>query len=388
MDVLEFEGKRLLAEQGVPVPEGLVVRTPQEAVRVTAKLGGGVMVKAQMRQGGRGKAGLVQPAADAAEAGRIASALLGTFREVGEPQVEAVLIERRVAVSDELYFAIRVDDVLGAPVALASLAGGVDVEAAGATVAQRRIDVLRGLRRHDAVELWKQAGLTGRVLRGAAEFSVAVWRAYRAADADLVEINPVIVDDAGRFWAADAKVTVSDDALFRQPLLGETWLSEPGTPFERRARALGINSYLDLDGDVLLFCSGAGFSMCVFDAVTRAGMQPANFLDMGGASDRVTRKNTAELMFAKAERSPNVKGILIAMVLSMQPLENSVDIFAEVFSEHPDSVPAVAWLHAGLASTANLSVEDARARLEAAGIRTSDTIEGAIAILGEEVESA
>lgn len=388
MNVLEHEGKRLLAAQGVPVPEGRVVLTPQEATRAAADLGAGVMVKAQVRAGGRGKAGLVRPAASASEAGAIATELLAGSGHAGSPRIESLLVEQQLDVVHELYFAIRIDDVLGAPVALASLGGGVEVESGGSAVAERAIDVMLGLRRHDAVDLWRRAGLTGRGLRAAADFAVAVWDAFVAADADLVEINPVIVDARGRFWAADAKVTVSDNALYRQPVLQETWLSEPGTEYELRARSLGINTYLDLEGDTLLFCSGAGFSMCCFDAVTRGGLTPANFLDMGGATDRSTRMATARLLYDKAVSTPDVTGILIAMVLTMQPLENSVEAFVEAFRDRPTDVRAAAWFHAALASTERMTVAQARAALEEVGIRTCESLDEAVAYLadGREVQ--
>jgi succinyl-CoA synthetase beta subunit len=339
------------------------------------------MVKAQVRSGGRGKAGLVRPAEDAAVAGAIASDLIGTLRSDDAPEVEALLIERQLGVADEFYLAIRIDDVLGCPVVLASLSGGIDVEAGDTIVAEAVVDVLVGFRRHEAVDLWLRAGLRGRRLRAAADFATTVWSAFVATDADLIEINPVIVDDRGDFWAADAKVTISDNAMYRQPILQETWLSEPGTQFERRARALGINSYLDLEGDTLLFCSGAGFSMCCFDAITRGGLRPANFLDMGGATDRTTRTKTAELLLEKAARASEVTGILIAMVLTMQPLENSVEAFVEAFKERPPDVRAAAWFHAALASTERMSVAEARAALESVGIRTCDTIDEAVAYL-------
>lgn len=388
MNVLECEGKRLLAAAGVPVPDGVVVRTPQEAAKAAAGFDAPVMVKAQMRSGGRGKAGLVRPAADATAAGAIASELIGTLRPDSEPEVESLLIERQLVIAEEFYLAIRIDDVRGCPVVLASLSGGVDVESGDASVSEAVVDVLVGLRRHEAVDLWRRAGLTGRRLRAAAEFTATVWAAFVASDADLVEINPVIVDDRGRFWAADAKVTISDNALYRQPLLQETWLSEPGTPVERRARALGINTYLDLEGDTLLFCSGAGFSMCCFDAITRGGLRPANFLDMGGATDRTTRTKTAELLLEKAARTPEITGILIAMVLTMQPLENSVQAFVEAFKERPPDVRAAAWFHAALAATERMSVVQARAELEAVGIRTCDTIDEAVAYLAGSSEVA
>jgi succinyl-CoA synthetase beta subunit len=138
-------------------------------------------------------------------------------------------------------------------------------------------------------------------------FTASIWAAFVASDADLVEINPVIVDDRGRFWAADAKVTVSDNALYRQHLLQETWLSEPGTSVERRARALGINTYLDLEGDTLLFCSGAGFSMCCFDAITRGGLRPANFLDIGGGASAEVMSNGLDIVL----NDPDVRAVFV-----------------------------------------------------------------------------
>lgn len=389
MDLLEHEGKALLAAHGLPVPKGGAAREPQQARRVAAGLGGPVMVKAQLRGGGRGKAGLVRPADDPAEAALVAADLLGTVRPPGQPEVEALLIEERLRISDEFYLAIRIDDVAGAPVVHASTHGGVEVEStARGRTAAHEVDVLSGLGRHHAVALWKEAGLRGRALRQAAAFTTALWRAYRAIDGDLVEINPVVVDDAGRFWAADAKVTISDNALHRQPLLAEQWLAVPATPLEKRARALGINSFVDLEGDVLLYCSGAGFSMCVFDAVARAGLRPANFLDMGGATDRATREKTAELLLTKADREPAVKAILIGTVLTMQLLENTVEAFTAAFTRHPPRVPVVAWFHAGLAATANLSVAEARRHLEQFGIQTCDTVDDAVDLVARHVAAA
>lgn len=375
MELLEHEGKQIFRRYGLPVPAGELVRNPPAAVAAAAQLGGSCMVKAQVRQGGRGKAGLVKFADSPATVARLAADLFG-IRTV--PAVDALLIEQRLSIASEWYLAIKVDDVLGQPVVMASTTGGIDVESNADTIVTQAINVLDGLARHDAANLWKQAGLSGDALQAAAEFTLALWRAFWDSDADLMEINPVILDTAGKVWAADAKVNIDGNALYRHPELADAEAAQPGSALEQRARRLGVNTYLDLGGNISVISSGASFGMLMLDRIVAHGGQPGNFMDMGGRATGIAREKLAELVVYKAETDPSVKAIVVAFVLTSQSLKMITTAIVGAFGTGKLPCPVVSWIGATHVATQDLKLPDARAQLEALGIRTFDFLDQAI----------
>ena len=376
MDLLEVEGKKILEHFGIAIPKGSLVRTPQDGVAAAAALGGACMVKAQVAQGGRGKAGLVRAVASAAEVAPIAANLFGIRTQ---PPVDSILVEQKLAIARELYLAIRVDDVLGQPLVLASAQGGVDIEEHAGDMFSHAVDVLAGLTRHEAVGLWKQVGLSGEALQGAAEFTLALWRVFWESDAALVEVNPVVIDTDGKFWAADAKVSIDDNALYRHPELGEADAARPGTALEQRGRRLGVNTYLDLDGDVAVVSSGASFGMLLLDQVIAHGGRPANFMDMGGRATGIAREKLIELAVYKAETDPAVKAMLVAFVLTSQSLKMFTNAVLGAFGNNKLPCPVVSWIGATHVSTQDMSLPEAYRLLEGIGIRCYDKLDEALA---------
>ncbi|HXF56278.1 MAG TPA: ADP-forming succinate--CoA ligase subunit beta [Actinomycetota bacterium] len=306
MDLYEHQGKELFARHGVVVPEGRVARTPEEAREAAAALGRRVAVKAQVQLGGRGKGGgiaLVEsPEEAAAAAGRI---LGGGFK--GEP-VTRVLVERMVEVADELYAAITLDRTTRRYLAMVSSEGGVEVEEVARShpgaIRRAPVDPLLGLRDYQVRYLTGHLPQATREAVG--EVLRRLWEVLVEADATLVEVNPLAVLGDGSVVALDAKVTVDDNALFRQPALAALRSEFPVDPTQARANELGLQ-YVKLQGEVGIIGNGAGLVMSTLDLVAQAGGRPANFLDVGGGAG-------AEVMAASLEvvlSDPSVRAVLV-----------------------------------------------------------------------------
>lgn len=384
MELVEHEGKAILQRYGIAVPKGRLARTPVEAAAIAMDLGGACMVKAQVRKGGRGKAGLVKAAPDGSTVARMAADLFGIRTT---PLVDAILVERRVPATQELYLSIRVDDVAGMPVILASTRGGVEIEAHRESVASHPVDVLRGLARHEAVAVWKRAGLGGDALQAAAEMTLLLWRAFWESDAELIEVNPLIVDADGKLWAADAKVSIDDNSLYRHPELAAIEAGSFGGMLEQRARRLGVNTFIDLGGDISVMSSGASFGMLLLDRIVAHGGTPANFMDMGGRATGIAREKLCELTVYRAENAGSAHAILIAFVLTSQSLKMITDSVLGAFGGRKPPCPVFAWIGATHVATRDLSRADAYQRLAAAGARTFEELDDAVAAAVEATRS-
>ena len=382
MDLLEHEGKTLLRAAGIRVPEARLARSPNEAAAAARALGAPCMVKAQIRRGGRGKLGLVRPAADATECMRLAADMLGAPGAATPEPVDLLLIERQVERAGELYLAIAIDDVRGQPVIMASTRGGVDIEAHGAGVATLAVDVLEGLAHYQAVGLWKRAGIAAAQVQAAAGLTLALWRLFRAHDAVLAEINPVLIDAAGKLWAGDAKISIDAAALFRQPDLADLAAraeAGAGTTIERRARRLDVNTYFDLDGEISLITSGASMGMLVLDQVSAAGGRAANFMDMGGQATPLAREKLIQLALYKARHEPRIQAMLMVFVATSKPVRLLLGAIRNAMAAEPARVPVHAFLQIGSVATSEQSAAAARAELEAMGIHAHATLAAAVA---------
>lgn len=286
MRLFEWEAKAVFREHGVPVPRGRVVDDPDEASAAAEELGQPVVVKAQVLSGGRGKAGGISFACDAAEAKAAAARLLGMVM-AGEP-VRRVLVEERLDIAREFYLSLTIDPVLPAPVLICSGAGGVDIEAqASATphlVFTQPVDIVRGLQGFQAWNLLVDAGMPPATARAGVAMTMELYRLFRQRDAELVEINPLVLTRAGGLVAADAKLIINDNAQFRQP-----WVPRTRAHFdhalEYEAAQHGLN-YVKLSGSIGLLCTGAGLSLATLDLVAGEGARAANFLESGGANYR------------------------------------------------------------------------------------------------------
>ncbi|HET9092423.1 MAG TPA: ADP-forming succinate--CoA ligase subunit beta [Acidimicrobiales bacterium] len=308
MDLFEYQGKQYFARYGIPISPGEVADTVEEAVAAAERIGYPVVVKAQVQVGGRGKAGGVKLAADRAEVELHAGSILGL--DIKGHVVRRLWIERATDIEKEYYASFTLDRAAKLHLAMVSARGGVDIEQvaeeAPEAIARRHVNPLDGLSLADARALAEEAGLDVEALDGAAEVLVSLYRCYVEGDADLVEINPLVLTADHRVHALDAKVTLDDDAAFRHP----EWQEFEGTgeidERERRAKERGLN-YIGLDGTVGIIANGAGLAMSTLDVVNQVGGSAANFLDIGGGANADVMAAALEVINSDAK----VKAILV-----------------------------------------------------------------------------
>jgi succinyl-CoA synthetase beta subunit len=305
MNFEEHAAKPLLAGRGIAVPRGGLARTPDEAAAIAEGIGA-VVVKAQVPAGKRGKAGGIKLAATPDEAGAHAKAIIGM--QIGGYKVEKVLIEESMPIERELYAAVLNDPSSKGPLVMFSTAGGMDIEEVAATapgkLRRQPVDIRRGFPHADAATLVQGLEL------GAAEGKVAdalarLYEAYAVLDAELLEINPLILTRDGRVVALDCKFVMDDCAVVRHPDIAHAGTPEKLTGLEARAKAAGLK-YIDLEGDVGVLANGAGLTMTTMDVVRHHGGRPANFLEIGGES-YTQAKPALELLLSK----PGIKSLVI-----------------------------------------------------------------------------
>ena len=346
MRLYEFEGKQLLQQNGVPVPRGQLATTPEQAAVAAAALGDAVVVKAQLLVGGRGKVGLVRPASNRGEAGRVAAEILEG--SLAGQRVRSVLVEERLEIAREMYVSISVDRLAGCPLILACAEGGMEIEEVARTrpesVVRFHPDVLKGLRAHEALRVAKAVGLAGDEAVSFARFLMRLYSAFCQMDAYLLEVNPLVATREGRLYAADAKAILDDDAAFRQPFLQERRDEDSLTPLELEGRQKKV-SYVDLQGEVAIMGNGAGLVLSLLDLVRHYGAQPANFLDTGGGASRTKARDALTLVMKKAEQDPRVKSILLAFSLSISLPEDAAGGVLDAVAARKPRVPIFAVVH-------------------------------------------
>jgi len=312
----EHQAKAILARHGVAVPRGEVAFTAQEAAEVARKLGGGtVVVKAQIHAGGRGKGGGIKVVKGADEAERAASAMLGTklvtYQTGPAGQVVSrVLVEEGLKMTKELYLGVVIDRSRGCAVMMASSEGGVEIEKVAAEtphlIKKVHIDPATGLHAFQARELAFGIGLEPALVSKAAKLMMAIYNAFVATDASLVEINPLVTTESGDVLALDAKMNFDDNALFRHPEIRELRDLSEEDPLEIEASKYSLN-YIRLDGNIGCMVNGAGLAMSTMDIIKLAGGEPANFLDVGGGASAEQIRNAFKILMSDA----NVKAVLI-----------------------------------------------------------------------------
>ncbi|MCH8229859.1 MAG: ADP-forming succinate--CoA ligase subunit beta [Chloroflexi bacterium] len=295
MNIHEYQAKEILDKYGVPTPRAEVASTATEAKDIASRIGGRVVVKAQVHAGGRGKAGGVKLVDTPEQAQKEAGALLGTrlvTKQTGAAgvPVEKVMIAETLDIKDELYLSIVIDGDIGAPVVMASTEGGMDIEEVAENAPEKifRVagDPLIGLTTYHARDIALALGVPAESLRATTKLITDLYRVFTDNDCSLVEINPLVVTEDNRVVALDAKITLEDDALFRHPDLARLRDANQQDPLERRADAADL-SYVKLDGGrVGCMVNGAGLAMATMDITKTAGADPANFLDIGGSADQ------------------------------------------------------------------------------------------------------
>jgi len=307
MKLHEYQSKQIFANYQIPIPRGRVASSADEARQTAEDLGGKVVIKAQVLVGGRGKAGGVRLAKSPKEAGELAAILLGM--EIKGLPVRKVLVDEAVGITKEIYLGITNDRSARRPVMMASAAGGVDIEQVAAQTPEKiiriHIDPLLGLRDYQARDIAVSIDLPRELWRSFGEIAHGLWRAYQENDADLAEINPLVITSDQRLLALDGKMVVDDNALFRHPNLNEMRDLGAEDPAEVEARKYGL-SYINLDGNVGCMVNGAGLAMATMDIIKLCGGEPANFLDIGGGAS--SEKVAAALRIILSD--PKVKAVL------------------------------------------------------------------------------
>ena len=408
MNFEEHAAKPLLQAAGIAIPRGRLARSAGEARAAAAELGGAVVVKAQAPTGKRGKAGGIRTADDAAAAGRAAEAILGM--DVAGHRVESVLVEERAAIAAEYYAAVLNDAASKGPLVMFSPEGGMDVEEVAASMPDRLrrtpVDVARGLDLESARAMLEGLGLgaggasdaepaaietapaeTAMAEAAVAEAAmakasvaetavaetavagvlVALYRAYRDNDAELLEVNPLARLEDGRLVALDCKFTLDDSAVKRREALADKGSPERLTELEARGQALGLK-YIELDGDVGVLANGAGLTMTTMDVVTHHGGRPANFLEIGGEA-YTKAKPALELVLD----NPRVRSLVVNFCGAFARTDVMTGGVLDAWEALAPSVPIFFSVH-GTGSA------EARAMLrERLGVAPCETMDEAIA---------
>ena len=377
MKIHEYQARQLLSDAGIPVPPGRMVETVEDAVAETKRiLESGiplVVVKAQVHAGGRGKAGFVKLVKTVDDAREAAEFMLGNRMvsvQTGPEGIEVnrILVAAGVDIEKEFYLAVTLDRSRGVNTLIASAEGGVEIE----TVAEENpdailktpIDPLRGLEAFQARGIAKQLGFTGRQIGQAASIMQRLAKLYVDLDANLVEINPLVLtpatDDApeGRVMAIDAKFGFDDNALFRHQQL--TAMHDPAedNPAEARAEAAGL-SYVDLDGNIGCLVNGAGLAMSTMDIVKLHGGDPANFLDVGGSA---TKESVTEA-FRIILGDDRVEGVLVNIFGGIMKCDTIAGAIIEAAKEVGFKVPLVVRLEGTNVDAARRMLEDAKSEI-------------------------
>jgi len=365
----EYQAKQILQRAGIPIPDGRLATTPDEAEGAAKAIGAPVVVKAQVHAGGRGKAGGIKVAKSPSDAKAAASAILGM--EIKGLRVEKVYVERAADVADELYLGITLDRDRRRPVVMLSTVGGMDIEdvavASPEKIARGWPSPLLGLLPFEARALVFAAGVAEAQREVVVDMARRLYRTYAETDANLVEINPLFVQKDGSVLAGDAKLDIDDNALFRQAELAKLKEVSPDEEAEERARALGF-SFVQLDGDVGIIGNGAGLVMATLDAVRNAGGRAANFLDVGGGAKEAVVKAALEIVLS----NPRVRSVMINIFGGITRGDEVAKGILDVIEKHPPSVPLVVRI-------SGTEAEAGRRLLEGAPLVSRETMDEAAA---------
>lgn len=345
MKLLEYQAKHLLKEYHVPIPEGFVVKGLSELNRVVQQLGGRCVVKAQILAGGRGKAGGVRLAGTLREAAAAAEDLLGkpleTYQTAGQGEmVNALLIEEQLSFLKELYFSVTYDRETQTPVMMLSAEGGVEIEEIAVkkpdSIRKVHVNPLTGIQEHHIRELYLSLDRGKEGYRAFTELVRNIYRLYMERDAAMVEINPLVLLPDETFLALDAKMIIDDNALFRHGDLVEIRKVPDDEQQEVEAREKGL-SFVKLDGDVACMVNGAGLAMATMDMIKHHGMEPANFLDIGGSSNPQKVIEALDIIM----KNPRVKVIFINVFGGITRCDDVANGFKKALSRRSLEIPMV-----------------------------------------------
>ncbi|MDA3146161.1 ADP-forming succinate--CoA ligase subunit beta [Leucobacter sp. UCMA 4100] len=302
MDLYEYQARDLFEQYGVPVLAGAIADTPEEAKAAAEKMGGVVVVKAQVKTGGRGKAGGVKVAKNPEEAYEAAKAILGL--DIKGHVVKRVMIAQGANIDQEFYFSVLLDRANRSLLSLCSVEGGMEIEQLAVekpeALARVEVNALTGIDEAKALEIAKAANFPDELVAKVANVFVKLYDVYKGEDATLVEVNPLVLTAEGDVVALDGKVSLDENAEFRQPAHADLADESAEDPLELKAKALDLN-YVKLDGEVGVIGNGAGLVMSTLDVVAYAGenhgnVKPANFLDIGGGASAEVMANGLDVI--------------------------------------------------------------------------------------------
>ena len=347
MNLHEYQAKRVFARHGVPIPNGDIAETPEQARDIAEDLGGRVVVKSQVLIGGRGKAGGIRLANNPDEAEELAANIIGM--NIRGYRVRKVLVDVAADIRNEIYLAALIDRSRRIPMIMASAAGGMDIEQVAAETPEKifriGIDPMIGLRSYQTTYVAAGMGLPKTLWREFHQVAAGLFQAFEAVDASLAEINPLVITGDSHLLAVDGKLSIDDNALFRQTELAELRDVDEETESERKARENGL-SYIQLDGTIGCMVNGAGLAMATMDVIKLFGGEPANFLDIGGGA--TTESVTAALGIILSD--PKVKAILFnvfggivrgdevarGIVASLREIESNVPMIIRLLGTNAD----------------------------------------------------
>jgi succinyl-CoA synthetase beta subunit len=364
MKLHEYQSKTIFSKYGIPIPKGRVAATAQEAKQIAEELGSRVVIKAQVLVGGRGKAGGVKLAKDPAEAAQLAAQILSM--EIKGLPVRKVLVDEASAIDQEIYFSITNDRAAKKPVMIASAAGGIDIEEVAAKtpdkIIKSYIDPLLGLREYQARDVAVAMDLPREHMKDFVKIAMGLWEVYKATDATLAEINPLVITKDGKMVALDGKMMIDDSALFRQPELNEMRDTDEDDPAEIEARKYGL-SFIKLDGNIGCMVNGAGLAMTSMDVIKLFGGEPANFLDIGGGAG--ADKVAAAMRIILTD--PNVKAVLFNIFGGITRCDEVARGILAAMEEVKPKVPMIVRL-------VGTNAEEGRKLLENANMITAETL--------------
>jgi succinyl-CoA synthetase beta subunit len=360
----EFQSKQVFGRYGVPVPSGALAFTPAEARAIAERLAGPVVIKAQVLVGGRGKAGGIKLAATPSEAEKLAARILGM--DIRGMKVRKVLVDPASDIRKELYLGMILDRSRRRVVVMASSEGGVDIEDVAASTPEKIVQValhpFLGIKEYQARELAIGIGLPREQIPAFSEICRGLYEAFMASDADLAEINPLVITGSGSLLALDGKMVLDDSGLFRHPDLLAMRDEDEETPEERQARSAGL-SYVKLDGQIGCMVNGAGLAMATMDIIKFYGGSPANFLDVGGGAK--ADKVAAALGIILSD--PGVESVLLNIFGGITRCDEVARGILKALADTPTKVPMVVRL-VGTNDT------EGRAILRDAKLATAETL--------------
>ncbi|MCX7839483.1 MAG: ADP-forming succinate--CoA ligase subunit beta [Anaerolineae bacterium] len=365
MKLHEYQSKAIFAKYGIPIPNGKVASNADEARQIAAQIGKRVVIKAQVLVGGRGKAGGIKLASTPDEAEQLADQILA-MKIKGLP-VRKVLVDEAINIAKEIYLGVVVDRASKCATMMGSAAGGVDIEEVARTTPEKivriQIDPAYGLMEYQARALAFAVGIDKSLVRDFTAIATGLYRAFVATDASLAEINPLVVTDENKLIAADGKIVLDDNALYRHPDLEQLRDIDEETPEEQRARAAGL-SYVKLDGNIGCMVNGAGLAMATMDVIKFYGGEPANFLDIGGGAKADKVKTALEIILS----DPNVKCVLFNIFGGITRGDEVARGIVEGLKGVPTRVPMVARI-------VGTNAEEGRRILRDANMITAETLE-------------